>query len=357
MLLQLPELTQANEKLVKTANEANEENSNLITIFGPLFGATLPVDATRENMIAGLLLPASTADANKSFIVETAQPLEWDMATVPSSVFTRYPMDDTLPLRLWLNTCYNGNHEQSMTLIELTVHALSRNLSFGQPESSHMVLAAASNLAGRVTESQNPETTAICALRAVELALRFGVPINQQLLTDTFYRTTERWGQEILLNPLLLSLAWWLKSLIDDPKSSKTLLDLLEIVKGNRVQTLAPPEWNLPDRLMRRTLLPMDDGVVVSDRATSTISQYQWDDLDYSFECDPWPMYTVKFNCERRLNMQLSVIQDAFQTDGRVENELWFVNHMPMKVKAWSREQNRRFGQFVDAESEPSTAS
>ncbi len=136
-----------------------------------------------------------------------------------AQLFQHYPVDSNLPPKLWLHACDCMCSEITLALLELNIHALNNGTQLSRTESARLALFSAVRMA-----SCSSPISALCALRALTLVLRYRTPANMQLIQQVYAQAA---ATVTSADTLCQSLLQWLKLCMDNPATTHTLPGVL----------------------------------------------------------------------------------------------------------------------------------
>lgn len=281
--------------------------------------------------------------------------LEWDLSTISPLSFNNvggnpnftadlrhliYP----LPRQLWHDAddvqCCEGT---TLVQIELIMHALRTGQGDIQPEFALLILHAAKIFADDIALHGDDEAaqrmTAFCALRALEMVLRYQQPMKVKLMREICNKAALAVAAITPEDPLLRALLSWLRYCISDPTYGNTLFEVLDRMQLSRIEATCDFEHRLAEPLLNGSLIATPTGVLLLDNWNSLITQYTHGQIRYEYECDDQQpnaaLHVVVFEAARRGNGEITVTSHPYRTQYTAESSRWFDQHLPDQVEAW----------------------
>lgn len=286
----------------------------------------------RNNVLDDLALLADGAQSETRTILENDRCLDWDLAIVPPQLL-RHPVDSNLPMRLWLYTCECYCNHGTLALIELLIHAMHSGVQLEQPQSAQLVLIAAVRMA---QEGPDPDDDtnirALCALRALEVVVRFRQPVNTQLAQSVCNGAAAILSDGDVLGHSLLR---WLRGCLADSTVTTTLFNTIRQGAKFQLDVEGDSCGVLSNHQLRKSLIAESTGVLLLDYNSLTLSRYLHDEIIYSSGYKTLPFDVITFSSARRWRGGLSAKADPFVTVTSAAAHRWICDSLPNQVRDW----------------------
>ncbi|KAI6872045.1 hypothetical protein KC338_g2244 [Hortaea werneckii] len=288
-----------------------------------------PDDESSKNITEGIRQVRSMAIKIEPHNAVAESAITWDLAILPADLLDPFTLDGHGPVRLWLHICgCSEDAATAMGLIEIITEALAARQEFDS-DAPRFVFVAARMMVAHTKSAFQGEfhsrfSLRLAAMRAIELCLRFAIPPSAPEIRKVFEEISFFVPDETRKAYSPLGALWrWLNDNIVGNKA-RPLIDYLATIEvSTHLNETEGP---------KRILIPQKSGIIVLDRDKKTVSDYNWDDISWTFDCtsDDGTAYDViSFDRPRRPERKTP----PFRVRSTLETMKWVPKHMAPAVE------------------------